>query len=104
MYGRAGLSIGSANRPSYQPLARAIVRSHLVAKVRKVRRPVHARQVDRAGFTLPLRHPDEEHGLDKQASYYELGKMGPSPETNRTARRQLSRNLLASTSGSRADQ
>jgi len=41
MYGRAGLSIGSANRPSHQPLARAIVRSHLVAKVRKVRRPVH---------------------------------------------------------------
>ena len=32
MYGRAGSSIGSANRPSHQPLARAIVRSHLVAK------------------------------------------------------------------------
>jgi len=27
MYGRAGLLIGSANRPSHQPLARAIVRS-----------------------------------------------------------------------------
>jgi len=28
MYGRVGLSIGSANRPSHQPLAWAIVRSH----------------------------------------------------------------------------
>ena len=44
----------------------------------------------------------EEYGLDKQASYYELGKMGPSPGTNGTARRRLSRNLLASTSRSRA--
>jgi len=61
-------------------------------------------EVDRAGFTLPLRHPDEEQGLDKQASYYELGKMGPSPGTNGTARRRLSRNLLASTSRSRPDQ
>ena len=52
----------------------------------------------------PLRHPDEEHGLDKQASYYDLGKMGLSPGTNGTARRRLSRNLLASTSRSRADQ
>ena len=42
--------------------------------------------------------------LVKQASYYELGKMGPSPETNGTARRKLSCNLLASTSRSRADQ
>ena len=47
---------------------------------------------------------NEEHGLDKQASYYEIGKMGPSPGTNGTARRRLSRNLLASTSRSRADQ
>ena len=39
-------------------------------------------------FTLPLRHPDEEHGLDKQANYYELGKMRPSPGTNGTARRK----------------
>jgi len=61
-------------------------------------------KVDQAGFTLPLRHPDEEHGLDKQASYYELGKMGPSPGTNGTARRRFSRNLLASTSRSHADQ
>ena len=61
-------------------------------------------KVDRAGFTLPLRHPDKEHGLDKQASYYELGKMGPSPGTNGSARHRLSRNLLASTSRSRADQ
>ena len=30
MYGRAGLLIGSANLPSHQPLARAIIRSHLV--------------------------------------------------------------------------
>jgi len=30
MYGRAGLLIGLANHPSHQPLARAIVRSHLV--------------------------------------------------------------------------
>jgi len=29
MYGRAVLSIGSANRSSHQPLARAIIRSHL---------------------------------------------------------------------------
>ena len=28
LYGRAGLSIGSADRSSHQPLARAIVRSH----------------------------------------------------------------------------
>ena len=61
-------------------------------------------KVDRAGFTLPLRHPDEERGLDKQASYYELGKMGPGPGTNGTARRRLSRNLIASTSRSREDQ
>jgi len=61
-------------------------------------------KVDRAGFTLPLTHPDEEHGLDKQACYYELSKMGPSPGTNGTARRRLFRNLLASTSRSRADQ
>jgi len=47
---------------------------------------------------------NEEHGLDKQASYYEIGKMGPSPGTNGTARRRFSRNLLASTSRSRADQ
>jgi len=47
---------------------------------------------------------NEEHGLDKQANYYELGKMGSSPGTNGTARRRLSRNLLASTSHSRADQ
>jgi len=30
MYGRAGLSIGSANRPSHQPLAWVIVRSQKV--------------------------------------------------------------------------
>ena len=46
---------------------------------------------------------NEEHGLDKQANYYELGKMGPSPGTNGNARRRLSRNLFASTSRSRAD-
>jgi len=46
---------------------------------------------------------NEEHGLNKQASYYELGKMGPNPGTNRSARRRLSRNLLAPTSRSRAD-
>jgi len=61
-------------------------------------------KVDQTVFTLPLSHPDEEHGLDKHATYYELGKMGPSPGTNRTVRRRLSRNLLASTSRSRADQ
>ena len=33
MYGRAGLSIGSVNRPSHQPLAWTIVRSHLSAKI-----------------------------------------------------------------------
>ena len=99
-----GLSSGSADRSSHQPLARAIVRSHMVAKVRKVRRPATLDKVDRAGFTLPLRHPDEEQGPDKQASYYELGKMGPSPGTNGTARRRLFRNLLDSTSRSGADQ
>ena len=61
-------------------------------------------KVDQAGFTLPLRHPDEEQGLDKQASCYELGKMGPRSGTNGTARRRLSRNLLSSTSHSRVDQ
>jgi len=33
MYGRAGLSIGSANRPSHQPLPWAIVRSHKFVRV-----------------------------------------------------------------------
>jgi len=33
MYGRVGLSIGSANRPSHQPLARVIVRSHWASLV-----------------------------------------------------------------------
>ena len=47
---------------------------------------------------------NEEHGLDKQACYYELGKIRPSQGTNRTCHRRLSRNLLASTSRSRADQ
>jgi len=46
---------------------------------------------------LPLRHSDEEHGLDKQASYYELGKMGLSPGTNGTARRRHCRFCLALT-------
>ena len=47
---------------------------------------------------------NKDLGLDKQASYYEIGKMGPSPGTNEAARRMFSRNRLAFTSRSRVDQ
>jgi len=68
----------------------------------KVRRPVHARHVE----PVPRSHCanlDEKYGLDKQSSYYGLYKMGSSPWSDSAARCRFSRNLLASTSRSRAD-
>jgi len=52
LYGRAGLSIGSADRSSHQPLARAIVRSYVTSilpdSTRKVPNPLRPPNIPRA--------------------------------------------------------
>jgi len=95
-------SVEWTGKPSIcRTLARANARSHLVAKVRKVHGPVHARQVNRAGSMLPLRQP-EWRAWAREASKL-LWARQDGAEPNGTSRRGLSRNLLASTLRSRAD-